>query len=86
MKLSSSEIGFSYLAVILGGVPGSKICEMITFSVNPVQSAQICLAISILTTGITAVTLTGPNETNKLLYLCFFGGIALGWLHPTQSI
>jgi len=85
MKMSSSEIGFAYLTVLLGGVPGSKIGEMITHRVNPVRSAQICLAIFILTTGIAAVTLTGPNETNKILYLCLFWGIALGWLHPTHT-
>jgi MFS-type transporter involved in bile tolerance (Atg22 family) len=84
LKMSSNQIGLAYLIVLLGGVPGSKIGQIISNRSNAVKSAQLCLVVFSITTGLAAILLRGPTDSFKIMYLCVFWGISLGWLHPTH--
>lgn len=84
LKMTSNEIGLAYLIVLIGGLPGSKLGEVISKRFHAVRSAQLCLALFSVTTGLAALLLRGPADSRKILYLCAFWGMSLGWLHPTH--
>lgn len=84
LNMTSNEIGLAYLIVLIGGLPGSKLGEIISKRYHPVRSAQLCLALFGVTTGLAAFLLRGPADSSKILYLCVFWGMSLGWLHPTH--
>lgn len=84
LKMTSNEIGLAYLIVLLGGVPGSKLGQIISDRYNAVKSAQLCLVLFGVTTALAAILLRGPADSFKIMYLCVFWGMSLGWIHPTH--
>ena len=82
----SLTVGIVFLAVLLGGIPGSKLGSFLTAVLHsPVQSLVLCNIGYIVTTGAAAMVLKGPNDVNYSYVLGAGWGLLLGWQIPLHT-
>ena len=82
----SLSVGLVFLAVLLGGIPGSKLGSFLTAVLHsPVHSLILCNIGYIVTTGAAAMVLKGPNDVNASYVMGAGWGILLGWQIPLHT-
>ncbi|CAB9508815.1 Major facilitator superfamily [Seminavis robusta] len=85
LQMDSSEIGLTFLAVLIMGGPGSRLGGWIALKFNPIISAAICNIVFILVTTLAALTLNGPDKKAYMPIPGLIWGLCLGWLLPMHS-
>jgi UMF1 family MFS transporter len=86
MDMSSSEIGVVFLVVLIMGIPGAKLGEWLALKINPLTSAKICILLLLVSTGLAAIVLTGPEHKHYVVIFGVLWGISMGWLHPMHTV
>ena len=94
--MSSSEIGVILLIVLISGIPGAYVGNLITSKASygntttttttkgPVLSVTLSIVLYIVTTTAACYTLT--PETKHLIYVYgIFWGMCQGWMHPQNT-
>ena len=85
LEMDATEIGIVFLLVLVMGIPGSKLGEILGLRYNPVASAKACVIFFIASTTTAALVLTGPEEKRLTPIFGALWGMGLGWLHPMHS-
>ena len=86
LDMTSSEIGSVFLVVLIMGIPGAKLGELLAFRINPLVSAKVCLLMFFLSTSAAAIVLTGPENKQYAIIFGVLWGICMGWLHPMHTV
>eukprot|EP00977_Amphora_coffeiformis_P000687 scaffold149_cov179-Amphora_coffeaeformis.AAC.10 len=86
LKMNASEIGLTFLVVLVAGIPGSWLGGWTTVQLkSPIKSAILCNVLFVLVTGCAAFMLRN-SEHKRLAYM--FGllwGTCIGWLSPVDT-
>jgi len=86
LGMSSKEIGFVFLVVLVCGIPGSKFGGWISIRFrNPITSAKLCDCYLIVVTTAASLVLTGPSDKNLAILFGGLWGVGLGWLPPMHT-
>jgi MFS-type transporter involved in bile tolerance (Atg22 family) len=86
LDMTSSEIGFVFLVVLIMGIPGAKLGQLIALRLSPLISAKLSILCLLISTTLAAALLTGPQHKHYVVIFAVFWGLSLGWLHPMHTI
>ncbi|KAL3912894.1 MAG: hypothetical protein SGILL_006709 [Bacillariaceae sp.] len=84
LGMNSLEIGLVLLVVLIAGMPGTYVGNVLCKRYNPVVSAKTCLVQYIVVT-IAASLFLRPNTKNLAYLFGFLWGMCQGWMHPQHT-
>lgn len=85
LGFTSRENGLAILALLLFGVPGTRIAAWFNSKVNPIRSLQINLVFWVCSISAAAVFLHRPDQQVLAYVFAMFWGLAMGWVYPTEK-
>ena len=78
LEMDAKHIGMVFLMVLLMGIPGSKIGEIVALRINPMVSARICEVCYIVVTALAGMTLSSPDHAKYAIIFGALWGMCLG--------
>jgi len=86
-NFTTGTVGVVFLAVLLAGIPGSKLGSYLTVRLgnNPVHSVLWCNVCFVTATALAAVVLKGPQDQHLTFVFGSLWGCCLGWQQPIHT-
>lgn len=86
LEMNSTEIALAFFAVLVCGIPGSKVAEWLSNSNwNPVQSLLLCNTVFGLSCCGAGAFLRTPYDKGMVPVFAICWGVCIGWLGPTEA-